>query len=208
MVRYLKRVLICLSGLSLLLSILLLPGFPWSAGYRHTAHKAIVKTKLKLAEWKGAKPRLLEITGKLAAPGVQVQALDSRYGWANLSDQEGRFSIPDVMWYPGATYDLLLSEDGYKGRLIAVAAPQKCPENGILDLGELDLKQGRDVDLHKLPGINSLSYQIYDAANKQYYKDLFETLTADKTSDAEKIDAVNSYVALKLNYDETQWELA
>jgi len=40
-----------------------------------------------------------------------------------------------------------------------------------------------------------------------YYKALFDKLTAGKLTDEEKIGAINDYVAHKLNYEETQWDL-
>ena len=56
-------------------------------------------------------------------------------------------------------------------------------------------------------GVNSITLEEFDSENSDYYKDLFDKLTAGMQSDAEKIGAINDYVARKLNYDETQWEL-
>lgn len=43
----------------------------------------------------------------------------------------------------------------------------------------------------------------YDAENSGYYRALFERLTEKLAGDEAKLEAVNKYVATKLNYDET-----
>jgi len=141
------------------------------------------------------------------APGVQVQALDSRSGWATLADREGRFVLPDVIWYPGATYELVISSDGSSGKLIKVRGPEAFPDTGLFSVGELDVSHVSVVEIESLSGINSITREDFDYANTDYYKELFDKLTADKQSDEDKIGAIFEYVACKLNYQETQWEL-
>jgi hypothetical protein len=69
------------------------------------------------------------------------------------------------------------------------------------------MERGGDVELPHLPGLTSISYQPYDFLNADYYRKVYDELTAGKLVDAEKIDAINSYISERLNYNETQWEL-
>ena len=203
----LKRASNVVLGLCLLLFALFFPPFPWSARCEHARQRMIASLEMKLARWRGHEPRLLSIAGKLNVAGAQVEALDSRSGWATVTDSEGRFILPDLMWYPGETYDLVISTDGDKGTLNKISAPQGFPEGGIFSIEELKLDQGKAVDLSGLPGVNTTTYEYYDVVNKDYYEELIEKITTGKRSDEEKIDAINDYVATKLNYEETQWEL-
>ena len=181
-----------------------------SAAFRHRIHKIIVKTEMRISGWRGFEPRLASIGGESGLPGARVQALDSRSGWATLCDREGKFILPDVMWYPGASYDLILSTDDRKGKRIHVSAPLNSASStstGILNVGALASEGGREVDLPDLPGDTSNSYEAYDLLNRDYYRALFDGLTSGILCDEDKIEAVNNYVAQKLNYNETQWEL-
>lgn len=162
---------------------------------------------MKLAIWQGQQPRFMSIEGRVNEAGAQVQALDSRSGWATLADREGRFVLPDVMWYPRAVYELVISNDDSIGKLIRVRAPGAYPENGVFDAGDLNANQGTEVELGSLSGVNSITREDFDSANSDYYKDLFDKLTAGRQSDEEKIGAIFEYVARKLNYEETQVEL-
>jgi transglutaminase-like putative cysteine protease len=88
-----------------------------------------------------------------------------------------------------------------------VRGPEELPGSGVFNIGELDLSQGAEVELGSLMGDNSITLEDFDPPNSDYYKDLFDKLTAGKQSDEEKIGAVFEYVAGRLNYDEEQWEL-
>ena len=202
-----RRWAVPLVCLSLFVFILFFPGSPWAARIRHTLKKTTVKAEMKLAKWRGHEPRLVSIAGQLNGAGLQIQALDSRSGWATLTSRDGRFVLPDVMWYPGASYELVISSDDSTGRLIRVRAPEAFPESGVFSVGELDADRGAQVEIASLIGVNSITREDFDAQNRDYYKDLFDKLTAGKQSDDEKIGAINEFVASKLNYDETQWEL-
>ena len=193
--------------LALFVLVLFFPGSPWAGRIRHTLKRTTVKAEMKLARWRGHEPRLVSISGQLNAPGLQVQALDSRSGWATLTGRDGRFVLPDVMWYPGASYELVISPDELTGRLIKVRAPETFPESGVFSLGELDPDRGAQVEIASLIGVNSITREDFDTENRDYYQDLFDKLTAGKQSDDEKIGALNDFVASKLNYEETQWEL-
>ena len=181
-----------------------------SAALRHLIHKIIVKTEMKISAWRGFEPHLASISGESGLSGARVQALDSRSGWATLCDREGKFILPDVMWYPGASYDLIVSTDDRKGKRIRVSAPSNSaslPSPGIMDVGTLASQEGREIDLPGLRGDTSISYEAFDLQNRDYYRRLYDDLTAGIRRDEDKIEAINNYVAQKLNYEETQWEL-
>jgi len=191
----------------ILLIVIFLPGLPWSPRARHTIKRVIAKTQMKLAKWRDKEPRFVSIAGRVSAPGAQVDALDSRSGWAALSDHDGNFVLPDVMWYPGVTYELVVSTDDSHGILIKLNGPDEFPDNGIFNVGDFQDDRGSQVELDSLIGLNSTTSEDFDWKNRQYYKDLFDKLTEGKQSDEAKILALNDYVASKLNYNETQWEL-
>jgi hypothetical protein len=184
-----------------------LPGLPWSARARHTLKRVIVRTEIRLAKWRGEDPRLASITGHINLPGVEIEALDSRSGLAALTDNEGNFVLPDVMWYPGATYELVVHENETGGKLIEVTGPLRLPDSGQFNIGEPDIGHAVRVQLPALIGLNSITLEDFDSKDREYYKELFDKLTAGTQSDQQKIEAINNYVATRLNYDETQTEL-
>jgi hypothetical protein len=201
-----------IKGGALVLLILLplslfLPGLPWSAYCRHRLKKIIVGTEIRLNRLRGYEPTLVAIAGETDAPGARVHALDSPSGWATLCDNQGRFTLPDVFWYPGAAYDLVVSSDENRGKVIRVYAPSTLPPSGVIDAGKVMLNTLQEVDLTELPGDNSYNYEYFDLQNRDYYRKVFDDLTAGKYSDDEKVEAVNDYIATRLNYKETQWEL-
>lgn len=202
-----KRTAIIALSVSLVFLVTFLPGLPWSAKLHHTLKRIVVKSEMRLARWRGKNPRMMSIAGRLSTPAAQVQVLDSRSGWAALADNDGEFVLPLEMWYPGARYELVVSTDDSVGRLIKVTAPDEYPENGVFSLGELEVSRGEQVRLASLIGINSFNVEDFDYKNKEYYQDLYDKVTAGKQSDEEKTDALCDYVACKLNYNETQWEL-
>lgn len=202
-----KRVLTALCAALLVSLLLFLPGLPWSSKFRYKLRRAVVKAEMTISRWRGHEPRFISLAGSLDLPGAQVQTLDSRSGWATLTDGEGSFILPDLMWYPGASFDLVVSADGLSGALFEVGGIESYPDSGIFDLGKLDFSRGEQVVLSSLHGLNSLTYEGYDRANADYYRDLYDRLTAGGTTDEEKVGALNSYVATKLNYEETRWDL-
>jgi transglutaminase-like putative cysteine protease len=162
---------------------------------------------MTLSRLRGNEPRLASITGRLSIPGAQVQVLDSRSGWATFADNEGYFTLPDVIWFPFAKYDLVESADGEKGKIIRVTAPERLPENGIF---KVEITEGEPidlVDLKDLPGNRSISLVDYDSQNAPYYRDLFVALTAGKESEEEQVNAVNDFVSSKLDYDQKESDL-
>jgi hypothetical protein len=191
-------------ALSLFVLVLFFPEAPWAGRVHHLLKRIGVRAEIKLAGWRGREPRLISIAGQLNAPGLQVQALDSKSGWAALAGPDGKFVLSDVMWYPGATYELVISADESRGRLIQVRAPETFPETGVLSIGGLDLSRATEVELDSLPGINSITVEKLDSENRDYYKALFDELTAGYQSDDQKISALNAFVASKRNLDETR----
>jgi hypothetical protein len=189
------------------LSLLLLPGLPWSARVGHALNRSIVNARMRLARWRGVEPRLVSIIGRINAAGASVHALDSRSGWASLTDKEGHFLIRDVMWYPNATYDLAVTEHEVASSVFTIRGPEAVPENATFDAGELDSGGGLKTTLARLIGINSTTEDDFDFANVEYYKTLFEKLTAHKQSDDEKMTALCEFVAGRLNYSETSREM-
>lgn len=194
--------------LLVILFAMFLPGTPWSERVRHTLKKATFKTEMRLAKWRGIEARLISISGHLDRPGIEVQALDSRSGWAAMSGPDGSFVLPDVMWYPSASYELVFCAAGEGPcELLGARAPQTFPDNGIFSVGSPEPAKGRKVNIATIPGANAATTEKFDNANLDYYNDLFAKLTAGKESDDLKISAINDFVASKLNYNETQWEL-
>jgi hypothetical protein len=202
-----KRPAFVLLAFALVLVLLFLPGLPWSAGTRHSLKRAVIKSRMKLASWRGVEPQLMSISGRIDVPGARVQALDSRSGWASLADGQGNFLLRDVMWYPNAEYDLVVSKDEFAGAMTTVSAPSTFPESGRFSVGDLDISRATTADFDSVIGNNSITWEDFDFANLEYYKDVFARLTSGKQSDQEKIAAINAFVASKLNYNETQSEL-
>jgi len=204
--RWKRRVIVILAA-ALVLVLLFLPGLPWSARTRHSLKRAVIKGRMKLASWRGVEPRLISIAGRIDVPGARVQALDSRSGWASVADGAGNFLLRDVMWYPNAEYDLVISKDESAATMTTVRAPSTFPENGRFNVRNLGIGQGSTVDLESVAGNNSITLEDFDFKNAEYYKDLFDMLTSGKQSDEERIIAINDFVASKLNYAETEFEL-
>src|SRR6185503_9430234 len=182
--RWKRRVIVILAA-ALVLVLLFLPGLPWSARYRHSLKRAVIKARMKLATWQGVEPRLISISGRIDAPGARVQALDSRSGWASLADDDGNFLLRDVMWYPNAEYDLVVSKDESAATMTTVRAPATFPENGRFNDGNLSIDPVSTVDFESVIGNNSIIFEDFDYKNTEYYKDLFDMLTSNKQSDEE-----------------------
>jgi transglutaminase-like putative cysteine protease len=205
--RFKRLPLIALGVAAGLALLLFTPGLPWSAHFRHKLRRAAIKAEMTVARWRGYEPRFMSIAGKIEAGGASIHLLDSRSGWATLSDAKGNFILPGVMWYPEADYDLVISTDGLTGTLMKVSAPAEYPESGLYEIGRLDTARGEQAQIDSIYGINSFTDEEFDRQNGEYYRETYERVTAGKGSDEEKIDAINRHVASMLNYDETQWEL-
>ncbi len=184
-----------------------LPGLPWSNTFRHKLKKILIKTQIAWNKWQGYEPRLVSIAGETDTPGARLFVLDSHSGWATLCDKQGKFTIPDVLWYPDATYEVVISTADNSGKLLKICAPSELPSTKIIEAGKVEIYSQSKVDLIDLPGDTSYSYEYFDLQNRDYYRRLFEQLTVGKISDGEKVEAVNEYVATRLTYDETGFEL-
>jgi len=180
--------------------------FAISRRLRHQSKLAIVHGEILFSKWRGHPPRLASISGQVDQPGIQVQALDSRSGWAAMSDQDGRFVLPDVLWYPGASYDILVSKDYDNGKVARVSTSSTLPEDGVIQAGWI-VPAGKPISLTDQPGVNSYSRERYDSQNRDYYVDLYHRLTDGKQSDEQKVQAVNEFIGTRLNYEQTGKDL-
>ncbi len=188
-----------------LLAILLWPGLPWSARIRHTIRRASVKIEAQFAQLRGVDVQPISVSGKLsgsgayldALKGAQVIAIETTSGYGVLSDHEGNFILPHLTWYPGATYTLDIVPDIYTARRVEVRAPSTYPENGRIEVGAVSFDQADPVDASEVV----VRFMEYDAVNNQYYRDLFDKLTAGLETDEQRIDAINKYVGTRLDYD-------
>jgi len=207
-----KRAVAVSIGVLCLLAIAFAPHLPWST----RLHKNISRLKLKalaqVSRWQGDVPRVVTITGRLAGYGAQVEALrgarviaaESMSGYSSMSDTEGRFTLPHLTWFPGASYNLFVVADTYHLRRLRLISPSTCSSNGILDFGELRFEEGDEVDQKGM----LVRPMRYDIENAEYYTEMFRRLTANESSDERAVDAICKYVASRLNYEETTREFS
>lgn len=164
-----------------------------------------MKAEIKVAGWRGREPGLAQVSGKLPAGGEQIEILDSPSGWAATADADGKFTLPDVMWYPGAHYELIVTANVYNVRYIKITAPETISAERKIDIGELNTEAGSQINTMNLPGQNSITYLRYDEGNTDYYRESCEKMTAGKLSNEEKILSLNARVGKKLKYEEIGW---
>ena len=192
-----------IAGLLLLPVIgFLSPGLPWSASCRDIRTRLIARAEIKASAWQGVSPRLASLSGRMMRgdrplKGAEIEALYSTSGWAVIANRDGGFVIPDITWYPGVRYVLLVRANDYQQRGFQVDAPASYPERGIQDIGELRFDEGFRFG-QDITGQNSISYLTYDRHNDEFYKNLCARLTAGKHTDDERLAAAAAYVAGKL----------
>jgi hypothetical protein len=199
----LKRFKWLVAGLMLLLAFLF-----WHELYRSTGPdpkftRLRARVGAKIAELRNQKPRPVLLSGRLigsgalieALRGAQVVAAETTSGYASMADGDGRFTLPHLIWFPGATYTLFITASIYDVRCITVSAPITYPSDGIIDAGELQIDVGLEIPFRESP----VRYIGYDTENSNYYRMLFEQLTATAETHHEKIDAVSKYVATRHN---------
>lgn len=191
----------------LVVSVALMPGLPWATHCQYVLKKGMTRTRLQLARWSGLNPQLSGLYGKVNQPGVVIEVLDSPSGWASLTNQEGEFQLPEEWCYPGATIDLLVTAPNRPPQVCSVAVPDNRTGSGF-HLGSISLQTASTINEPDILGRNSISQLKYDVENAGYYRRLFEKLTEGKASSAEKIDALNIFVAAKLNFDESTAEFS
>ena len=202
-----KRAIAVCVGALCLLALAFAPRLPWSARLHKNIGRLKVKAMAQLSRWQGGDPRIVTITGHLAGYGAQVEALrgariiaaESVSGYSAMSDTNGRFSLPHLTWFPGASYNLLVVADAYHSRRLNLVSPATCPSNGIIDFGELRFEEGDEVNQKPM----YVRPMKYDIENAEYYSEMFMRLTSGQPSDEGAIDAICKYVASKLNYEET-----
>jgi DNA-binding SARP family transcriptional activator len=173
---------------------MLAPGLPWSARLRHKVDRAVAKAEMRVAGLMGAEPRLLSVMGRLDVPGGRVEALDSISGWAAYADRDGGFVVPDLAWYPGARYELVVSREDGSAMRVSVVAPRAFPDGGLLDVGELAFTPA-EGGLAEVYGFNSVSFVDFDERERVYYEGVFDAVAARRATDEEKVDAVFRFVA-------------
>ncbi|HLG14242.1 MAG TPA: transglutaminase-like domain-containing protein [Blastocatellia bacterium] len=203
-----KRIVAACAGAAVLLGVLLWPGLPWSEKLRLNLRRAYVKAEVRIARWRGAEPRLASIAGRLARTGAgantdalagaRVLAVESTSQYGALSDVRGEFLLPHLMWYPGAEYTLIIAPGVDRRTRLTVSAPPSYPEGGVIKLGELRL-DGEDEVAATEPGVRPMDY---DDRNDEFYRALFDQLTSNAETDRQKLEAINRYVATRLNYKE------
>jgi hypothetical protein len=165
-----------------------------------------MRSRLSAATLTGHLPRLVSLTGKLVISrpnvqplqGAEIEAIDSASGWAAVSDEKGYFTIRFVNWYPGVRYNLIIQPNAYQARQVQIKDTRGNQKEGVIDLGDLSFDESCPVDLAAVPGRQSISHIKYDSKNIAYYRSLFHSLTRDKQSVPERLEAVNQYVAGRL----------
>jgi hypothetical protein len=200
-----RFVVVCVLGL--LVTVLVAPGLPWSARLHLTAKRLLTKAKTRIAVLRGQHPTTVTVTGRLVGRGAQIDALkgarvfiaESTSGYSALTDSESRFQLPHLIWYPGASYNLIVEADAYHAKRLEFTAPSTRPYQGVMDVGALQFDNGYVVRLEE----SVVREMKYDSDNDGYYKDLFSKVTANSATDHQAISAINRYVAGKLNYQET-----
>ncbi len=118
-----------------------------------------------------------------------------------MSDGQGQFHLPHLIWFPGATYTLVITADINNVRRANVSAPATYPTSGIIDVGELLFDKEREIPFLESP----IRHIRHDALNSNYYKELYERLTATAETHNERIVAVCKYVATRHNPFENAW---
>ena len=197
--------------IALLLLLLFCPGLPWSSQCRYALKRVVVKMEMRVSAWRGEQPKLVSLSGRVLLErlrkeplkGAQIEALDSTSGWASLTDERGEFVLRDVTWYKGATYTLIIVANDYQARQFQINAPSTYPEGRLIHLGELDFDLGCRIDTDGLSGKNSISYVEYDKANVKFYRQVIADLTKGRHTDEERVEAINRYVAAKLDTEAT-----
>ena len=152
---------------------------------------------------RGQHPRTVSLAGKLtgsgafreAVKGARVDALESQSGYAAMSDSDGTFVLPHLTWYSGATFSLFISVNQYQARSVKVRAPSRCPDDGVIDVGEVSFDLASATDASDKPD----RYLRYDIQNRDYYAEMFERLTAGGGTDHQKLGAIAGYVSTRHN---------
>jgi DNA-binding SARP family transcriptional activator len=188
--RRVRAVAACLA--TILCSTALATAAPWSGELRHRLGRTATKVEAGLARLGGEQPRLVALAGKVAWPGARVEVVDSISGWAAYADEAGRFHLPGVTWYPGATYDLVVMQGGVLRRA-RVRAPEACPDGDVVDAGDVVADSADEGEA--VFGLNSVTILRPEAAGEAYFEGVFAALTSGLDGDEAKAAAVSAFVA-------------
>ncbi len=197
--------------IGLLLLFALTYGSTWAHRCWHVVSRIGVRLEMKVSAWQGVEPRLVSIAGRIiverprrdSLKGAQVEALDSKSGWASLTNEHGDFVLRDVTWYPNATYRLVIQANPYQSRQVNINVSAVYPDGALVQLGELNFDNGHPVEAEEMLGRNSISYLDFDYKNISFYRRCFEEVSNGERTDEAKIDAINRYVGAKFDLDKT-----
>ena len=202
-----RRVLIAM-GLALPLVLLGLRVFA-QADFRYKFRRTTHKAEVIVAKCLGRQPRAVAISGRLigtgafkeALKGAQVTAVESTSGYDATTDSDGRFVLPHLIWFAGATYTIVVTADIHNVRRVIANAPETCPTNGVIEIGDLSFDEETEIAFEESP----IRHIRHDGLNANYYKAVFERVTANNETHYERITAVCKYVASRHNPLENAW---
>jgi len=152
-----------------------------------------VRAATALVTGQPAEPQLVVLAGSGVAPNARVDVVGSRSGLATYADAEGRFSLPGVAWRPGQAYRIAVSQDGVTAWIVQVAATAQPSDRGVVDVGLLPATGGQTVELERVSGLNS--FALVDFERDAYLAGVVRAVTAHAASDAERIGALDAFVA-------------
>ena len=186
------RVRIVAASIALLVFWLVLPvDRMW-----HRVGLAVAKAQARLSADGG---RLVSIRGVVAVPGTRVEAVNSVSGWAGMAGRDGEFLIADVLWYPGAAVQLVVSMPSGAVRTFRTRMPQHYPANGVVDVDSIDDSLSERDFGNGVLGLNGTSTMTFDFENAEYYRGVFEAVTSGSTTARERLSALCAFVALRFD---------
>ena len=206
-----RRVIAYCTGSAILVAVVFAPGFPWLARSPRIVNRLVAKAGTAIARWRGQQPRLISLTGRLIRHRAQIDPLrggrviaaESTSGYCAMSDREGRFVIPHLMWYPNASYNLIISADERYVKRIKLTVPSSYPVGNVVDVGEVRV----DDEFYEIDQDDSLVRPMeYDSNGREYYAAVFDRLSAELETDERTVDAISKYVAGKYHCDEPAGE--
>lgn len=204
MKRAIKRIAIAGLILTLLAIALFSPGLPWSSRIRQNFTRLVVKAEAGVARLQGESLKEVSLQGRFSGVGAQIEmlkgarvfALESTSGYSALTDAEGRFLLPHITFYPGAVYNLIVLTELRGARQFRVTA--SLVADNLVSIGDIIFRDGSEISYKDTP----VRYMSHDIENDTYYRDIFDSMTADLHTDEKKIDAICRYVATKHNQKE------
>ncbi|MBX7221294.1 MAG: hypothetical protein K1Y36_15200 [Blastocatellia bacterium] len=172
----------------------LLPGLLLPESTRYRMQSRIAHLERKLARWDNVEAKPMVMKGRLNVPGASIQERFGASGLAVLADKLGNFEVPQMTWFPGREYALVVTAPGWQLREVRVFAPWFYPEKGVFQLEPISLVPGEEPDLLSVPGLAAARRLPCDQVNEQFYRNLYQEITQGLTSHADKIEALNAFV--------------